>query len=116
MADYLLAYFSADFTERSARELRLFVEDLSTQGAWSQPPQFIDQFEQESGTRTEDQPIRTVGAAFPVNTSDEARTPVGELGRFVDALAAFSSRTGVEFELQLGETYVSCWSSGPPRP
>ncbi len=86
------------------------------QGQWSrEPPQFVDQLDDSSRTRPEDEPVRTVGLLLSVTASGEhPSTPVTEPTRVVDALAKFSEARGVDFELQLDDTYVGEIRGGVP--
>lgn len=57
MARYLLAYVSSDFTDEVIEHLRSLVKNLATNGAWSrEPPDLVDQMEEDSATRPEDEP------------------------------------------------------------
>ncbi|MFO0696672.1 MAG: hypothetical protein U0230_24090 [Polyangiales bacterium] len=116
MARYLLAYVSSDFTDEVIEHLRSLVKNLATNGAWSrEPPDLVDQMEEDSATRPEDEPLRTVGVVLVVSDPGAAEeTPVSEPARLVDALSTFSKQQAVDFELQLGETYVGEIRSGVP--
>lgn len=108
MAQQLLAYFSGDFTNRDAGDLRVLLEGLLAQGEWARgAPEFIDQLEEDSRTRPEDEPVRTVGVRLEVSEPGEnPSTPVNDATRLVEALAGFSLKHGVEFEFQLDGTFV----------
>jgi len=116
MAQDLLAYISSDFSDADVDDLRRLVERLGMQGRWSRgTPQLVDQFEEDSRTRPEDEPVRTVGIRLLVSTPGEhPPTAVAEITRVVDALTEFSGAQGVDFELDLEDTHVGEIQSGVP--
>lgn len=116
MAQHLLAYISSDFSDADVGELRSLIEGLAMHGQWSrEPPQLVDQLDEDSRTRPEDAPVRTVGLLLPVSEPGEhPPTSVAEPARVVDALAKFSEEHAVDFELQLDGTYVGEIRGGVP--
>ncbi|HEX5750167.1 MAG TPA: hypothetical protein VFZ09_28310 [Archangium sp.] len=116
MSHGLLAYLSADFSDDDVRALRELVTNLASSGGWShKPPMFVDEVDDSSCTRPEDEPVRTVGVLLKVSEPGESpMTLVDELMRLLDALSLFSSERGVELEVQLDDTYVGEIRNGVP--
>ena len=76
---------------------------LADCGLGSHPSSSME-FEEDSRTLPEDEPVRTVGLVLSVSQAGEAPpTPVAEPSRIVDALAKFSEQHGVDFELPAGQ-------------
>lgn len=113
MSTTLLAYLSADYDDDDVDATRALVADLAS-GSWSAgPPEFVDDTDASSCTRPEDRPIRTVGVVLPVGeASDRPSTPREEAASFVSALEVLSRERDLEFELQLGQTYVGTIRAG----
>jgi hypothetical protein len=108
MAQRLLGYLCSDFSESDVIALRLLVDSLGQRGTWTiEAPRFVDESDDTSCTRPEDEPLRTVGVALSVTSPEELPgTPVDEPTRLLEALATFSAQRSVDFEVQLDDTYV----------
>jgi hypothetical protein len=116
MAQHLLAYITGDYSDEDVEALRNLIDRLTAQGDWCRrPPELVDQFEEDSRTKPEDEAVRTVGLLLAVGKPGELPpTPVAEPTRIVDALAKFSEQRGVGFELQLDDIYVGEIQGGVP--
>jgi len=81
---------------------------LSQREPWTlDPPQFVDETDFDGRTQSQDEPVRTVGVALRIAPPDAATpTPAAEVERLLAALVEFSSSRAVDFEVQLGQTYV----------
>lgn len=111
----LLACFSEDFTEADVQAMRTEVAGLAERPWTLEPPEFIDETDDDSCLEPEDEPIRTVGALLLVTHPDDApRTPVEELEAFVTFLADFAKRRNVEFELEINDTYTGTITPAGP--
>jgi len=118
MDDYgLLFYFSEDFAESDTSLLQHAIAELALEYHWTfGPPEFVDLT--QSGDTEE--PVRTVGGFLPLSRPDPRpnrkveMTLYEEVERTINALSAFSAKTGCEFELELGGTYVGDISNGKP--
>jgi hypothetical protein len=110
MAQYILAYLSADYSEAHVVSLRLLVESLGA-ATWSRgAPQFIDDV---ARTQPEDEPLRTVGLQVLVSEpGDQPPTPVDEPTRLLEALAKFSGVHLVDLEVQYGEEVIGAIFNG----
>jgi len=115
MPKQLLAYFSGDFVENDVVAVQQLALDLAATVAWTvSPPLFVNETDDSSCTRPEDEPIRTVGVVLVLTGDDGPTAPVRDLTALVDALAAFSRTRGVEFEMELDGTYVGAIEHGVP--
>lgn len=108
MAQMLLAYVASDFRDQDVLELQALVNALTEARRWTiGPPEFIDDVDDSSCTRPEDEPVRTVGIVLPVSSPGEhPETPVAEVEYLLNRLAGVSQEAGLEPEVQLDETYV----------
>jgi len=116
MAEQLLAYFSEDFEDAHVNALRELTEFMAARRAWTGgSPEFVDDTDDSSGTRPEDEPIRTVGVILPIASGEPgSATPVEDVKAFIEALSEFSRVQQVEFELELDQTYAGSISDGVP--
>jgi hypothetical protein len=113
----LVAYLASDITESVAASLRHFADQLEAIGGWSLgAPTFVDEVDETVPcTAPEDEPVRTVGLLLRVTRPDEPPfTPASEVQTFVDAVAGFSAKHGVDFEVQLDTTFVGAIAQGAP--
>lgn len=119
MGDYgLLFFYCEDFDEADVDAMEEFVADLAANSEWvGDRPEFVDHIQDEVVSE-EDEPIRTVGGFLPLPPPEENPDVATELAhhaevsRIVDALAAFSAKTGREIELEIGETGVGVIEHG----
>ena len=112
----LLAYFSADFEEADVIAVHELVERLDADDKWTvAPPVFVNEIDDSSCTRPEDEPIRMVGLLLWLTSEGSGRVaPKRDLVALVDAIAKFSQEHGVEFELQLDDDYAGTIENGVP--
>jgi hypothetical protein len=108
MTQSLLTWLSADFEASDAAALHELVAAMATTERWTlTPPIFVDETDDSSCTQPEDEPIRTIGALLTVTLRDASpATPVEEVQRFLDAMAEFSARRGVDMEIELDATHA----------
>jgi len=72
MAQELLAYFSADFSDDDVAALRGVVERLAKDHKWTlRSPQFVDEVDDSSCIQPGDKPVRTVGVVLLVSAPVE---------------------------------------------
>jgi hypothetical protein len=114
MPETMLAYFSEDYSETNVEDLRRLVQTLAAAGAWSRAlPRFADEVDDSSCTRPGDEPIRTVGVLLEVSEPGELpETPVEEVTRLFEAVAAFSAKHLVDFEVQYRDELVGSIFNG----
>lgn len=108
MSQVLLAYVVSDVSDLHVAKLQDLVASLRAARAWTVGlPEFVDDVDESSCTRPEDEPVRTVGIALPVSSPGERpETPVAEVECLLNSLAAMSREEGLELEVQLDQTYV----------
>ena len=106
MSQTVLAYISGGALDHHVDRLR----------QWSRgEPRFVDEVDGDSGTRPDDEPVRTIGLLLVVSGPGEhPPTLASELARLIDALGAFSKDEGVDFELHLDDTYAGEIREGVP--
>lgn len=104
----LLVSLCGDFDEVDVRALREVAAVLARIARWTLgPPAFVDETDDSSCTRPDDQPIRTVGAVLDVtDPGASGGTPVEEVVRFIDVLAWCSAERRIVMEVQLGDIWV----------
>jgi|KBSMisStaDraftv2_1062788.scaffolds.fasta_scaffold198698_2 hypothetical protein len=112
----LLAYLSDEFEDDDATALRDLAVELKGAHSWKfEPPYFVDDTDDSSGTQPEDEAIRTVGLILPLSLDGEDKdVPVKDLIVLVKALARLSRSRHLEFALELDETYVGDIQDGDP--
>jgi hypothetical protein len=114
MTQELLAYATSDLTDEDIAALKALVASLAPSEVWTvSPPRFVDEVDDSSATKPDDEPVRTTGISLAISSPGTAPgTPVSEPERFLSAIADFSGSRQIEFEVQLDGTYVGEISSG----
>jgi len=112
----LLVWLSDEFDEADAAALRQVVAELAESRSWTvSPPEYVDETDASSCTAPEDEPVRTVGVVLDVTDPDcVPGTSREEAAAFIEALAAFSRQSGLEMEVQLGQTFAGEIRAGVP--
>lgn len=114
MPQVLLAYVVSNVSDQEVVALQALVKTLGEAHTWTVgPPEFVDEVDDGSCTRPEDEPVRTLGIALPVSSPGQLpETPVAEAECLLDSLANLSQEGGLELEVQLDETYVGYIKQG----
>jgi hypothetical protein len=112
----LLAYLSDDFDEDDVVAVRDLETDLRDAHTWTfEPPYFVDDTDDTSGTRPEDEPIRTVGLMLPLSLNGkDQNVPVTDLNVLIKGLARLSFSRHIEFEIQLDDDMIGTIEDGLP--
>lgn len=110
----LLIWLSADFRADDVDALRELVATMVATARWTlTPPSFVDETDDSSCTQPEDEPIRTVGSLLTVTLRDASpATPVEEVQRFLEAMAAFAAQRGLDIEIELDATHAGRIQNG----
>jgi len=115
VAKQLLAYFSDDFAEDDVIAMRDLAVELAQAIEWTVGrPAFVNESDDSSSTRPEDEPIRTVGLLLPLKHGGGTKAPGRDVRALVGAVADFSRARGIEFEVMLDETFVGTIEDGVP--
>jgi hypothetical protein len=114
MTQALLAYVTSDVTDGDVVALNALAASMAQAETWTVgPPRFVDEVDDSSGSKPEDEPVRTMGIVLPVSSPGAIpETPVSEPERFLAALADLSRARKIDFEVLLDDTYVGEISSG----
>ncbi|MBO6933879.1 MAG: hypothetical protein JJ863_02850 [Deltaproteobacteria bacterium] len=120
--DYDLSFFlEPPFDEDTVMRVLLLVQHMGKSGRWPRGrPDFVDQTDEASATRPEDEPIRTVGGLVPLHAPGAGRSSAGEarelerVTQVINRLCEFSSAVDASFEVQLGGKYVGRVAKGEP--
>ena len=104
----LLAYLSADFDDDDAIAVRDLGVELRDGHTWRfEAPYFVDETDDASGTRPEDEPVRTVGLMLPLSLNGKDQgVPVTDLNVLIKGVARLSFSRHIEFEVQLDDDMV----------
>ena len=104
----LLAYLSDEFDDADVTAVHHLGEELRDAHSWKfEPPYFVDDTDDSSGTRPEDEPVRTVGLMLPLSLNGKDQdVPVTNLNVLIKGLARLSRSRHVEFEVQLDDDMV----------
>ncbi len=120
--DYYLSFFlEPPFDEDTVMRVLLLVQHMGKSGRWPRGrPDFVDQTDEASATRPEDEPIRTVGGLVPLRAPGAGSSKAGEarelerVTQVINRLCEFTSAVDASFEVQLGGKYVGRVAKGEP--
>jgi hypothetical protein len=109
----LLFCLSGDISEDDVRILRRLVHELAKDYVWHyEPPRFLDELDSSSCTRSEDEPIRTVGGVLVIESPTDVHNRwaekhhLDEVEYLVGRLARFSRERQCELELELAGEFI----------
>jgi hypothetical protein len=121
----LLFFVADDFDNVTAREMEQTIGELAHQHSWSlSAPIFVNEVDDSSISAPEDLPIQTLGGILRVYSAwppegealpkDLDRANFDDVKTLVEALAAFSSKTGHEIAFELKGEHVGTIRLGKP--
>jgi len=122
----LLFCIDSDQEEHHTAEMEDAVRQLASARAWTiSPPEFVDVTEEPDDPDSDDLPIRTVGGLvelyridgewFERTPVDVVRSQLHDVKAIVEAMSAFSARTGLDIAFELNDDSVGWIKRGSPN-